>query len=691
MDWSYQDTAGNQYRLKAIATNRLTGEKEAVYIDCQTQEIMVDSLSSFEQWVDLVDSPTKETRLTVQEKIKLYRTRFNGRSDIYAKRYYNKKAQRDVYSPATGFIDGRPNRDDLLPLTDEVVKEHLQGKIFIGIYPLLRDDTCNFLVIDIDKHNWKEITKSLSKVCRQFEIPIAVERSQSGNGAHLWVFFAHKMAAELARQFGQAILKRAMAINTSISFSAFDRLFPSQNHLTQKGFGNLIAAPLQYQRMKLGNSLFIDEDFKPYKNQWEFLAQIKLMDERRVKEAIGKLEEGNTFRLFQQLDTYEPDLLKDDLLTIKTGIKIIRSDQLYIDMADLNSRQINALRWAATFDNPDFYKKQKQRLSTWDTPRYVSLASHQGKYLVLPRGVEWFLAARLPQPNFIDKTESGSSLHVQFTGELRSEQLTAQEALLKQRMGVLAARTGFGKTVIAASMIAEKAVSTLVIVNNRELANQWQKQLLHFLEITDEPWVELTKTGRKKKKSIIGTYFSGHKSVSRLVDVATVQTLSRMKNLPEFLQHYGMVIIDEVHHLAAVTFDDVIKQSPARYVYGLSATPYRRDGWDPIIFMRAGKIAYRTAKTDEHQLLTTTRTVVLRPTGLGELNGGVMSQNSMQDNYEAMIKDQDRNRLIVNDILENFKQNKHQLVLTQRLEQIDVLKMALARWSEITVFELSGH
>jgi len=257
LNWIYQDAAGNRYCVRAIATDRLTGEKEAVYIVCQTQEIMVESLGSFAQRIALVDTPAEKSGLSSQQKIKLYRARFNGRSDIYAKRYFNKKAKRDVYSPATSFIDGRPNRNDFLPLTDEVVKKHLQGKIFIGIYPLLKDDTTNFLVIDIDKNNWQEITKSIVKVCHQVEAPIAIERSQSGNGSHLWIFFSYKISAELARQLGQAILKRAMAINTDISFAAFDRLFPSQDHLTKKGFGNLIAAPLQYQRVRLGHSLFI--------------------------------------------------------------------------------------------------------------------------------------------------------------------------------------------------------------------------------------------------------------------------------------------------------------------------------------------------------------------------------------------------------------------------------------------------
>lgn len=488
MDWNYQDAAGHQYCVKAIATNRLTGEKEAVYIDYQTHEIMVEPLHSFEQRISAIGVSGQSGQMTDQEKIKLYRSRFNGRSDIYAKRYYNKRRQKDMYSPATGFVNGRPDPNDLLPLTDDVVKAHLQGKIFIGIYPLLKDNTSNFLVIDIDKQNWQEITKSLVKVCQQANLAIAVERSQSGNGSHLWLFFTHKLAASLARHLGQAILKRAMVINTSISFAAFDRLFPSQDELTQKGFGNLIAAPLQYQRVKLGRSVFVDDKFQPYHAQWQFLKNVQLVDERQVKAAIAKLEEGNTFRLFQQLDSsYKPDLLKDDLLTIKSGLKIIRRDQLYIDMTELTARQVNALRWAATFDNPDFYKKQKQRLSTWDTPRYVSLATHRGNYLVLPRGIEDFLNARLPQPDFIDETEAGHPLQVSFTGELRPEQLTAQAALLKKNMGVLAARTGFGKTVIAASVIAERAVSTLVIVNNRELANQWHQQLLNFLKIEDEP------------------------------------------------------------------------------------------------------------------------------------------------------------------------------------------------------------
>lgn len=376
--------------MKAIATNRLTGEKEVVYIDYQTQDIMVEPLSSFSQRIVLVDTPPEKSDLTSQQKIKLYRERFNGRSDIYAKRYFNKKANKDVYSPATSFIDGRPNRNDFLPLTDGVVKEHLQGKIFIGIYPLLKDDTTNFLVIDIDKNNWQEITRSIVKVCHQVKIPIAIERSQSGNGSHLWFFFSYKISAELVRQLGQAILKRAMAINTNISFAAFDRLFPSQDHLTQKGFGNLIAAPLQYQRVKLGRSLFIDENFKPYENQWQFLEQISLMNEPQIKTVIGKLDAGNTFRLFQQGDGYELDLLKDDLITVKAGLEIVRRDQLYIDMSALTARQVNVMRWAATFDNPDFYRKQKQRLSTWNTPRYVSLAGRQGKYLVLPRGIESF-------------------------------------------------------------------------------------------------------------------------------------------------------------------------------------------------------------------------------------------------------------------------------------------------------------
>lgn len=258
-------------------------------------------------------------------------------------------------------------------------------------------------------------------------------------------------------------------------------------------------------------------------------------------------------------------------------------------------------------------------------------------------------------------------------------------------MGVLAARTGFGKTVVAASLIAQRKCSTLVIVNNRALAQQWQAQLAKFLTIADEPLVEYTRTGRKRKKNVIGSYYGNQKRLSQLVDVATIQTLSRLKNVAEFTQAYGMVIVDEVHHLAAVTFDEVVKQIAAKFIYVLSATPYRRDGWDPIIFMRAGQIVYKTAKIDEQQVLTTKRSLILRLTNWGMLNSDQFKDQTIHENYEAILADRDRNQLIAADIVANFKAGRHQLVLTRRLAQIELLRQCLPKTLAAKIFELSGH
>ncbi|WP_048699087.1 TOTE conflict system archaeo-eukaryotic primase domain-containing protein [Companilactobacillus heilongjiangensis] len=687
MERVYRD-GNDSYILKMIALSAHSGEKQAVYLNQRTQQLLVEPLAEF---MNRVAAPANQ-QFGTAEKIALYRRRFNGRQDVYAKRYYNKKAQRDVYSPATTFSNGRPNKNDYLPLTDNVLKEHLRGNIFIGIFPLLPNDVTNFLVIDIDKQNWQEIVSSLVKICNQNTLPVAIERSQSGNGAHLWFFFEHAISAASARCMGQAILKDAMAINPNISFKAFDRLFPNQDTMPSGGLGNLIAAPLQYQRMKLGRSLFVNEKFEAYADQWDFLLQIQTISDAKVKQVTEKLDSTNDFKLFELPDGTQPDLLTDKLLDATQKITAYRRNQLYILKSQLTTAQINALRYAATFKNPQYYQNQKQRRSNWETPQYISLAEQDSQYVILPRGLEDYLCGKLPKLTIHDETTTGEHLDVKFNGELRQAQLPAQASLLKHNMGVLAARTGFGKTVISASLISKRAVSTLIIVNSRVLAQQWEQRLQKFLTIKNDPFVEYTKTGRKRKKNVIGSYYSGHKKISRLVDVATVQALSHLgDDLSEFMSHYGMVIFDEVHHLAAVTNELVMKQVTAKYIYGLSATPYRQDSLDPIIFMRAGNIAYQTAKVDEKNLLTTKRSLVLRMTNFGMLNNETMANNTLQENYESILNDQDRNQLIVDDICNNFKLGRHQLVLTRRLEQIDILANLIPSKLKIPVFELSGR
>lgn len=695
-NWEYRSAMGKQFTFKTIAIDRKTGNKCAVYIDQQSHEMMVTPLADFQSLLSApASSGGTSGHWSEEEKLSIFRSLFKGRDDVYAKRYFNKRAGRYVYSPTTRFKDGRPMRDKTLPLTDNVIKDHLNGKQFIGVYPLLKDDTTNFLVIDIDKSNWQMIIKSLKKVASQQGVPVFIECSQSGNGGHLWVFFEHTLTAKLARQLGQQLLERAMAINPEISFAAFDRLFPNQDTMPSGGYGNLIAAPLQLERLRQGRSAFIDENFKPYRDQWAYLSTVTKISEKQVQDAIIALASKNTFRLFNEISQTQPDLLADKTFKTMGKIKIIRREQLFLDSHNLTHKQIMTLCWMATFSNPEFYIKQRQRRSTWNSPRYISLATQDSKrypgYLGLPRGIENLLVEKIPEITWTDKTTNGRSLHVTFTGELFAEQQLAQQSMLRGNMGVLSARTGFGKTVIAASMIAERAVSTLIIVNNLELAEQWQKQLNQFLEIDDDPWTEYTPTGRKRRKRKIGTYYGSRKNTSRLVDIANIQTLARLDALPEFLSHYGMVIIDEVHHVAARTFDEVVSQVPAEYIYGLSATPYRRDGWQPNIFMQVGDIAYQTAKVDERSLLTTKRSLMVRMTNLGELTSNIMANNSLNQNQDAIMNNSDRNQQIIADVRHNYKQGRHIIVLTRRVAHVHQLEDVFKeQYADVKIFVLLG-
>lgn len=686
MAQEYVDAHGIRYKLLTVGISDELDEKQAVYEVVGKNEVKIESINKFNSRFRNVNNSTK-SQLSTHEKIKLYKSRFKARTDIYAKRYFNKKLQKFIYSPVTTFTNGMPDRNNHLPLTNEVIKEHLKGEKFIGLYPLLLDNKTNFLVIDIDKKNWKTIVTSICSVSKKYGLKPSVEKSQSGNGGHIWYFFEVPIKAKLARNLGKELLKATMAVNPDISFEAFDRLFPNQDELPDGGFGNLIAAPLQFERMKQGNSVFIDSEFNPFENQWDFLEQVETLSEQDVVNAINNLLNEYKFQLYSSKKE-DNELIKDETYNFKNEITVIRSNQLYFPIDELTNKQIMVLRWGASFYNPEYFLKQKQRFSTWDTPQYISLAHKYEHYIGLPRGLETNLVDKISNIKILDRTVKGQTIGAKFIGSLRENQKHALVSLMQNNMGVLAARTGFGKTVISASLIAQRNCSTLIIVNNKNLGDQWFKRLNEFLQVSGEPLKEYTPTGRKKKKHKIGTIYGGKKSVSNLIDIATVQTLSKMKNIDDFLDNYGMVIIDEVHHVAAVTFDQVVMHSKAKYIYGLSATPYRRDKYDPIIFMRAGSIAFKTEKVDEKQILNVSRKLIPRITKIGELNTSQINNQSISENYEMIIHSDDRNKMIVQDIVDNNNCGRHQLVLTQRIMHIKILSKLIPK--TIKVFELSG-
>jgi superfamily II DNA or RNA helicase len=691
----YQLPDGRRFELIATGYSAAKDnplQEMAIFRRVNGTRVFVMPFTDFEAQFSSSQTPTTIKPSLTSEQIQLFMTRFAGRPDVYAERKYSKKYGKDIYFPAGPFHNGQRIKGTYFPLTATVIKNHLLGRAFIGIYPLLDNDQTNLLALDIDSHdhaqkNWQLVAKTIIKICRREKIPFLLEISQSGAGCHFWFLFAQPIAAQRARQLGTALLKAAMAINPDISFSAFDRMFPSQDFASKKGLGNLIALPLQGQRLAHHHSVFVDDQFTPLPDQWQTLQAVTLLTEQAVQNHLAQLTSQDTFPMFE----ITTELKQNELYTIPAGLRIIRRNILLIEKGQLTRKQITALQWLATFYNPEFFKREKQRLPVTQIPPIISLAENKNNYLGLPRGLEDYLQGAIPSIQWDDQTIIGVSMAVTFNGELRAEQKIAEGHMLKHHMGVLAARTGFGKTVIGAKLIADRQVSTLILVNNKELARQWYEQLNQFLTIQDEsPIKEYTPSGRLRKKKSIGRLYGNTNNRSGLVDIATIQSLQTDDRAKKVLADYGMIIYDEVHHLPAFTYENVIKQAKARYIYGLSATPYRRDGLDPIIAMRMGAIRYQTDKIDTTQAAQTNQIVYPRYTNLGALNFD-MAANTIQDNFEAMMNDSERTRLIVADIQRNLAENRHILVLTQRIEHLTHIQDNLQGKIDAPIFPLFGQ
>ncbi|MFD0896413.1 DEAD/DEAH box helicase [Loigolactobacillus binensis] len=669
-----QDTS--RQKLGKIVVYHVPGAMN--YFSCPLKELVLE----------LDETGSKAAVLA--KRVALYRKRFVGRTDAYAQRYFNKKQQKDVYAPVVEFANNRPLLDHWIALTDEALVKHLEGKIFLGFYPMYPDNTTKYLVIDIDKQNWMDIVQSMQKVCHKYHIPILTERSQSGNGGHLWLFFTQPIAAVKARHLGDAILKATMAINPNLSFTAFDRLFPSQDLIGEGKLGNLIAGPLQGARRKSNNSVFIDAAFKPLSDQWAALESVKTLDELTVDQYLDSFASQVTFRLFDDDRTAELNLLNETIVTDQL-VSVIRKDALYISEAEMTAHQIAQLKWLASFKNPKFYEKQQKRLSLYNTPRIISLFEEyrEQQTLILPRGLESQLTSAMPKMKLIDQTNRGQLIHASFKGQLYPDQKSAYRAILAKESGVLSARTGFGKTVIAAKVIAQRGVSTLILVNNKELASQWVTRLTQFLTITDKPLiVNRTPTGRLRKQAVIGQFFGNKHNRSGIIDVATIQSFKDNEKSGKILNDYGMVIFDEVHHEPAFTYDQIIRRISAKYLLGLSATPIRRDGQEPIIAMRFGEVLYETPVIDEKYALTVKRVVIPRFTSLG-MSTLEMAANTINQNYEAIANDHERDQSLYRDVQANLAEKRHILILTHRVQHVEQLAEML-RETVTDVFVLYG-
>jgi superfamily II DNA or RNA helicase len=642
------------------------------------------------------DAPPSENgaRLAARDKIALFRQLFAGRPDVFALRWENRKDGRSGYAPAchnewVAGVCGKPKikcsacpNQAFIPFEDEIVERHLRGTIAprgsaeyaVGVYPLLSDNCCWFLAVDFDGGSWADDARAYLEACRAKNIPGALERSRSGKGGHVWIFFAEPIAAAEARRLGAALMTEAMERRPEIGFESYDRFFPNQDVLPAGGFGNLIALPLARGPRERGNSVFVHDDLEPYADQWVFLAGLERIPAARVFALVREAQQaGRVLGVRMPVDDEEveqPWLLRPSrrarsqpiTAALPKFVEIVLADGVYLARKDLPPALVARLIRTAAFANPEFYRAQAMRRSTYDKPRIVSCAELYSEHLVLPRGCLDDVVALLTEngvrAEIEDRRESGARLDISFLGNLQPAQAEAFDALMDHDFGVLAAGTAFGKTVVAAAAVAKRGRSTLVLVHRKELLAQWIERLKSFLSI--DP-------------ANIGMIGGRRRAPTRQIDVALLQSLVRKGVVSDEIGGYGHLIVDECHHISASSFELVARRSKARYVLGLSATVTRKDGHHPIVFMQCGPVRYRAqAYTQalqrgfEHRVIERQTAFVLPE----ELQAPRMPVSAV---FAALARDEARNTLIIDDVLAALEAGRNPLVLTERRDHLDLL------------------
>jgi len=631
-------------------------------------------------------------------KINLFRSLFRGREDVYPRRFESRKTGRGGYQPACAneWVRGLcekprikclecPNRR-FLPVTDEVVRQHLSGRddlgreFVMGLYPLHSDETCYLLAVDLDGDAWQADIGALRETCGRLALPAALERSRSGQGGHLWLFFAEAIPASMARNVGSYLLTETMEGRPEIGLSSYDRLFPNQDTMPKGGFGNLIALPLQKKPRAAGNSVFLDEQFEPYQDQWAFLSSVRKIPRAQAESLAREAERRGRItgvRLaFEEEDedlpwTSPPSRRRKEppiSESLPETIELVLGDQIYIAKEHLPPALRNRLVRLAAFQNPEFYRAQSMRLSTFGKPRVIHCAEDGPKYLALPRGclgdAHALLSSLRIEATLRDERFGGTPLDVRFHGELRPEQVSAANAMEAHDIGVLAATTAFGKTVLAAWLIARRGVNTLVLVHRQQLLEQWVERLATFLGVPAKS---------------IGRLGGGRKTLTGRIDVALIQSLVRKGVVHDCVGSYGHLVVDECHHLPASSFELVARRAKARYVTGLSASTTRKDGHQPIIFMQCGPVRFRDNARKQAASRPFTHHVLVRPTGFRAPDlAAADSRAEFQRLYEALTQSPSRNQLICNDVIAAAQAGRFPLVLTERTEHLQILATHLS-------------
>jgi superfamily II DNA or RNA helicase len=637
----------------------------------------------------------------IKHRVALFRSLFRGREDVYAIRWegshgrsgYMPKSDRDWKAYNASKPEERKKTDrktrKLWPLTDQAIEDHLRGRQTIGIYPLLADESCWFLAVDFDKKTWQDDALAFLDTCRELDVPAALERSRSGNGGHVWIFFDSAIPAITARKLGCLILTRTMERRHQLGLDSYDRFFPNQDTMPKGGLGNLIALPLQMIPRKSGNSVFVDSGFQPYRDQWHFLTEVRRMTAIAAEALIAEAQRsgdliGVRISLIDDEDAQDPWTLPPSRKRLDRPIEgplpervqIVRANLLYVEKKGLPSPMLNRLLRLAAFQNPEFYKAQSMRLSTFGKPRVVACGEELVNHIALPRGcvadLKTLLQAYSVKPEIRDERFAGKQIDAEFRGQLRPLQQEAVSKVIDHDEGILCAPTAFGKTAVGAWLIAARKVNTLILVHRQQLLDQWHERLEMFLDLP---------------ANALGQIGGGKTDRTDIVDVAVIQSLHRKEEVKDFVAEYGQVIVDECHHISAFTFEQVMRQVKAKYVVGLTATPTRKDGHHPIIYMQCGPIRFGLSARAMTETTPFEHRVIPRITDFRMQSD--LTDVTIQDIYASLVDDSARNEMIAADLIQSVESGRSPLLLTGRTEH---LKFFTAKLEGIVkhVFVLKG-